>query len=294
MAKTVWVFPGQGSQQTGMGAELAADPRTVPLFDEAREILGWSVVDIASGPKEILDRTTYTQPALFTVSVALARLLSERTTPDYVAGHSLGEFAALCAAGVFDFAEGLALVRERAVLMDAQQAGTMSALIGFDRSQLEALVAERPGVVIANDNNPMQVVISGTPERVAEVSAQVKAKRVVPLAVSGAFHSPLMAQAARDFAVVLDRVQFRAPRVPVLQNVDPLQPVADPQQIKVNLQKQIDHPVRWRETMLTLADLGVTTLVEIGPGTVLTGLAKKTVPALQLVNVQTLAEASGG
>lgn len=274
-----------------MGLDLAADPRTAALFAQADEILGWSITEICQGPREVLDRTLYTQPALFTVTAALAQLaLAQQKKPDLVAGHSLGEYTALFVAGVFDFATGLTLVRERAALMDAQSAGAMSALIGFDREKLEALCAESPGVVIANDNNAIQAVISGTPERVAEVGEQIQARRVVPLAVSGAFHSPLMAPAAEQFAGVLDRVVLRPAQIPVLQNVAPLVLTRDPDALKSNLKRQIDHSVRWRETMITMANLGIMQLVEIGPGTVLTGLARRTHPDLSLVNLRLLTD----
>ncbi|BAC90086.1 ACP S-malonyltransferase [Gloeobacter violaceus] len=286
---TAWIFPGQGSQVVGMADALSGHPDTAALFERASGILGWSVAAVCAGPQERLDRTLYTQPALFTVCVALAqraRKQGELGEPALVAGHSLGEYAALWAAAVFDFETGLELVAERARLMDAQQAGAMSAIVGFDRDKLEKLCAERPGVVIANDNNPMQVVISGEPERVAEVSAAIRAKRVIPLAVSGAFHSPLMAPAAAEFAAVLARAELHPAHIPVLFNADPTRPVADVASMRELLRRQIDHPVRWRETILRMADSGITELVEIGPGAVLTGLAKRTVPALALRNIE--------
>lgn len=287
--KTAWVFPGQGSQQVGMGGDLLTHSGSRDILTEAERILGWSVAEVCAGPGERLDRTLYTQPALFTISVALAQALMQTgAEPQAVAGHSLGEFAALWSVGVFDFATGLKLVEQRARLMDEQQAGTMNALIGFERDQLERLCAERSDVVIANDNHPTQVVISGTPAAVAAVSAASKARRIVPLTVSGAFHSPLMTAAAEQFAILLEKVHFATARVPVLSNTDPTTPTTDPVLLKTKLARQIDHPVRWRETILTLEQLGITRLVEIGPGTVLTGLARKTVRTLHLHNVQDL------
>ncbi len=287
MEKTAWVFPGQGSQVVGMADSLLADPEAATLFERASELLGWSVEAVCAGERDLLERTLYTQPALFTVGVGLVQRLrsSGIEAPDFVAGHSLGEYTALWAAGAFDFETGLKLVAERGRLMDAQMAGAMAALIGFDREKLDALCAETPGVVVANDNSAMQVVISGTPERVAQVSEAIRAKRVVPLNVSGAFHSPLMAPAAAEFARVLDSVTLQTPRMPVLQNVDP-EPVIDPDVLKANLARQVDHPVRWRETILKLVELGVTELIEIGPGATLTGLAKKTGPGLKLRNIK--------
>lgn len=288
---TAWIFPRQGSQVVGMAEALANNPETATLFEQASEILGWSVEQVCSGPRERLDRTLYTQPALFTVCVALTRQLRLSGTeaePLLVAGHSLGEYSALWAAGVFDFETGLKLVAERARLMDAQSAGAMSAIIGLEREKLQLLCSEKKSVVIANDNNPVQMVISGNPLEVAEVSAAVRAlrARVIPLAVSGAFHSPLMAPAAAEFAAVLDKVVLQPPTIPILPNVDPNGALTDAAAVRRSLKLQIDHPVRWRETILQMAERGIEELVEIGPGTVLTGLARRTAPTLRVRNIE--------
>jgi len=209
MTKTAWVFPGQGSQAIGMGVDLLDLPFAKVKFEQASQILGWDVLEICQSQDDKLSRTFYTQPCLYVVESILADLLIERgNTPNLVAGHSLGEYVALYAAKVFDFDAGLRLVQRRAELMDNAQGGTMAALIGFDREQLERQIQQTPNVVLANDNSPAQVVISGTPEAVQDVLAQVKVKRAVPLNVSGAFHSPLMAAAAAEFQEVL---MFRLP-----------------------------------------------------------------------------------
>jgi [acyl-carrier-protein] S-malonyltransferase len=197
MTKTAWVFPGQGSQAIGMGLDLVDLPAAKAKFEQAREILGWDVLDICQSQDDKLSRTLYTQPCLYVVESILADVLIDRgNMPNLVAGHSLGEYVALYAARVFDFEAGLRLVKRRAELMDSASDGMMAALMGFDREQLEQQIQQTPDVVLANDNSPAQVVISGTPDAVKEVLARVKAKRAVPLKVSGAFHSHLMADAA--------------------------------------------------------------------------------------------------
>jgi len=279
MTKTAWVFPGQGSQKQGMAGDMASQPLTQPLFEEADALLGWSVSERCAGPQDELDKTLYTQPCLYVVSAAATlyyRALGH--VPDVVCGHSLGEYTALWSAGVFDFATGLKLVQKRAWLMDeqTQQApGSMAAVLGFDRTELERLIQEIDGVVVANDNSSGQVVISGTKEAVSAMKSQLKAKRFIPLAVSGAFHSPLMTPAAQAFREILEIIPFQTAHVPVLSNTEPIA-TEDPTVLKERLARQIDGPVRWRETVIQLAALSVAKTVEIGPGSVLTGLIKKT------------------
>lgn len=252
---------------------------------EAEEILGWSVLEKCRGDEAELGLTRHTQPCLYVVETILADLLTERgEKPDYVAGHSLGEYSALCSAGVFDFGTGLKLVQKRALLMEAARGGKMAAAIKFDPEQLPDLLAEYPEVVLANDNSAEQVVLSGPAEAMERLLPQLKAKRVVPLKVSGAFHSPQMAAAARAFEPVLSAVEFRAPQCPVLANTDP-SPSADPAVLKNRLLAQMTGGVRWREILLTLPTLEVTDLWEVGPGKVLTGLAKRTCPDLALKNI---------
>ncbi|EKQ70764.1 malonyl CoA-acyl carrier protein transacylase [Leptolyngbyaceae cyanobacterium JSC-12] len=292
MTKTAWVFPGQGSQAVGMGMDLLELPDAAAKFDQAHEILGWAIADVCQS-EETLSRTLYTQPCLYVVeSVLVDELKARGQQPDLVAGHSLGEYVALYAAGVFDFATGLRLVKRRAELMDSTSEGMMAALIGCDRDQLDQQLQQTPGVVLANDNNAGQVVISGTPEAVETILNIVKAKRAVKLNVSGAFHSPLMKDAAADFQTTLDRVTFQTAQVPVLSNVDPT-PATDADVLKQRLSQQMTGSVRWREISLQLPQEGITQVIEIGPGKVLTGLIKRTCPDLALVNVNTLAEIPG-
>ena len=290
MTKTAWVFPGQGSQAVGMGLDLKDLPSAQSKFEKAQEILGWNILEICQSQDDKLARTLYTQPCLYVVESILADVLLERgNTPALVAGHSLGEYVALYAARVFDFEAGLRLVKRRSELMDSASDGMMAALIGFDREQLEQQIKETPNVVLANDNSPAQVVISGTPEAVKEVMAKIKVKRAVPLNVSGAFHSPLMADAAAQFQEVLESVPFTDAQVPVLSNVEPL-PAVDAAILKNRLQRQMTGSVRWREITMQLPVENIEQVVEIGPGKVLTGLIKRMCPNVALANVSNLAE----
>ncbi len=290
MTKTAWVFPGQGSQAIGMGADLYNLAAAQAKFQQAEQILGWSVPEICQNLDDKVSRTLYTQPCLYVIECILADLMRDHgEQPDLVAGHSLGEYVALYVAGVFDFESGLRLVKRRAELMDAASEGVMAALLGFDREQLEQQIAQTPDVVLANDNNAGQVVISGSIEAVDAILANVKAKRAVKLNVSGAFHSPLMAGAAADFQEVLDQVEFRSARVPVLSNVDPT-PATDAEVLKDRLNRQMTGSVRWREISLQMPEAGIERVVEVGPGKVLTGIIKRTCPTLALVNVSTLSE----
>jgi [acyl-carrier-protein] S-malonyltransferase len=290
MTKTAWVFPGQGSQVTGMGIDLLDIPSARDKFAEAEVILGWSVTDICQSDAEQLSRTLYTQPSLYVVETILADLIRERGhQPDLVAGHSLGEYIALYVAGVFDWSAGLHLVKRRAELMDSVSGGMMAALMNFDREQLDTVIAQTPDVVLANDNSPAQAVISGTPEAVQAVMSQVKTKRAIPLKVSGAFHSHLIAPAAMEFQEILESVQFQPANVPVVSNVEPV-PTTDAEILKQRLIKQMTGSVRWREISLLLPTIGIERVVEIGPGNVLTGLIKRTSTGLSLENVRNAAE----
>jgi len=286
MTQTAWVFPGQGSQTAGMGLDLVAHPLAQERLALAQTILGWSVLDVCQPPAPQLSQTRYTQPCLYVVETILADLYTDHS-PDYLAGHSLGEYVALYRAGVYDFATGLRLVKLRAELMDQASGGQMVALLEPDREQLAELLAQNPEVVLANDNHPGQVVISGTPTGVATLLAQIRVKRAVPLAVSGAFHSPWMAAAAAQLNEYLANVPFQDAQIPVLSNTDPT-PTTAGALLKKRLLTQMTTGVRWRETVLNLAALGVTRVVELGPGKVLTGLVKRTVPAMELVNISSL------
>lgn len=290
MTKTAWLFPGQGSQTVGMGMDLLTLPQVQAKFEEAEKILGWSVIELCQGDETKLSETLYTQPCLYVVESILVDILEERgQKPDLVAGHSLGEYVALYAAKVFDFASGLKLVKRRAELINKASGGMMSALIGFDREQLENQIANTENVILANDNSPAQVVISGTPEAVETVVKNIKVKKAVPLKVSGAFHSPLMQPAATEFAEVLAEIEFKNAQIPVLSNVDPT-PETKAEILKERLSKQMTGSVRWREISLNLPTAEITTAIEIGPGKVLTGLIKRICPDLELVNIGSLAD----
>lgn len=285
MTKTAWVFPGQGSQAVGMGVDLLEIPDAKAKFEKAEQILGWSVLELCQSNEEKLSQTLYTQPCLYVVESILADLMRQQgQQPDLVAGHSLGEYVALYAAGVFDFEAGLRLVDKRSQLMNSAAGGTMAALIGFDRNQLEQAIEQTSDVVLANDNSSAQVVISGTPQAVDAVLSQVKTKRAVRLNVSGAFHSPLMAAPAAEFQQVLESVEFGDAKVPVLSNVDPT-PAQQAPVLKQRLSQQMTGSVRWREICLRLPQEEIQRVVEIGPGKVLTGLIKRTCPDLSLENV---------
>jgi [acyl-carrier-protein] S-malonyltransferase len=283
---TAWVFPGQGSQAIGMEGSLLETALGQERARTAEKILGWSVAEICHSDEETLSRTLYTQPCLFAIESILSDLCLEKgLSPDFVAGHSLGEYSALYAARVFDFESGLHLVRERARLMDAAAGGKMAALMKFDRPGLESAIVSMADVVIANDNSPEQVVISGTPEAIDAVLSQVKAKRALPLKVSGAFHSPLMENAARELATILESVPFHTATIPVVSNIDPDNPTTEATKLKEYLLQQMTGSVRWREIMLKFSTLGVTKAIEIGPGKVLTGLWKRTCPDVELQNI---------
>ncbi len=287
MTKTAWVFPGQGSQTVGMGIDLQNLPTVRTKFALAEKILGWSVLDICQGDETTLASTLYTQPCLYVVESILIDLLKEKVgSPQLVAGHSLGEYVALYAAEVFDFTSGLRLVKKRAELMDRADGGKMAALMKFDSEQLANALKLTEDVVLANDNSAGQVVISGTPEGVAAVLEQVKAKRKIELNVSGAFHSPLMQDAAKQFLTVLESVDFAEAKIPVISNVDP-NPTTDSQVLKNRLAQQMTSSVRWRETMLQFTQLGVEEIIEVGPGKVLCGLLKRTCKEIKLEAIGT-------
>ena len=274
-----WVFPGQGSQKPGMAAGVLDLPGARERFAAASALLGRDLLAIcageATGELSDLNDTRNTQPALFVIeSLLVDGLRAQGRTADVVAGHSLGELVALYAAGVFDASTGLQLMKTRSELMAAAGGGAMTAVMGFDRAELDQLVAATEGVVIANDNSDAQVVLSGSPEAVAAVSAALTCKRAIPLAVSGAFHSPFMQQAADAFAAQLEAVPFADATIPVLSNTDPT-PETSGAALKTRLRSQMTSGVRWRETMQRFSSDGITTAVEIGPGNVLSGLIKR-------------------
>ena len=280
-----YVFPGQGSQFPGMGKELfESNASAREMFLRANDILGFDITKIMfSGSAEDLKATAVTQPAVFLHSVITATCM-EDFKPEMTAGHSLGEFSALVAAGAMDFESALRLVAIRADAMQkACEAapGTMAAILGLDFNTIEEICAKTDGVVVpANYNSPGQLVISGEMEAVQKACASLKeagAKRALVLPVGGAFHSPLMAPAAERLAEAIENTEIRKPVCPIYQNVDAL-PNTDPAQIKANLLKQLTSPVRWAQSVQNMIADGATRFTEVGPGTVLAGLIKKIAP----------------
>ncbi|MEL6444559.1 MAG: ACP S-malonyltransferase [Bacteroidota bacterium] len=284
-----YLFPGQGSQFVGMGADLALSfPEAKAVFDEADATLGFSLTSLMFGSAEDaemrLTETEYTQPALYTHSLAAFAILEARGQhPAVTAGHSLGEYSALAAAGAFSFTDGLRVVRRRSELMAEARAGTMVAVLGLEDAAVEQICtdvsAAGDGVVVpANYNAPGQVVVSGdvaAVERAMDAFSEASAKRVLPLSVSGAFHSPLMADAQAAFAATLDALDIQTPRCPVVLNVTAA-PTTDPDEIRRRLIEQLTAPVRWSQSLSRIQDDGATRFVEVGSGKVLSGLVKRT------------------
>lgn len=283
-----YLFPGQGAQYSGMGKDLYESyPEARDLFEKANEQLGFRITDIMfSGSDEELRQTRVTQPAIFLHSVVLTMVAGAAFTPAMVAGHSLGEFSALVAAGVLTPEDGLALVAERAAAMQKAcgiNPSTMAAVLGMDDAVVVEVCATLNGTVVpANYNSPGQIVISGTTEGVARASEELKnrgAKRIVPLAVSGGFHSPAMEPARAELEEAIRKARFSIPRCPVYQNVTAT-PVTDPEEIMVNLIAQLTSPVRWTQTVQRMVADGATEFIEAGPGAVLQGLIKKISPGI--------------
>lgn len=278
----VYMFPGQGSQFPGMAKELCeSNPMAREMFERANEILGFDITKIMfEGTAEELKQTKVTQPAIFLHSVILAKCDPD-FKPDMVAGHSLGEFSALTAAGALDFEDGLRLVAIRAKAMQKAceiTPGTMAAILALPTEKVEEICAETDGVVVpANYNCEGQIVISGTVEAVSEASEKMKAagaKRALLLPVGGAFHSPLMQPAADELATGIESVTFSRPVCPIYQNVTAL-PTMDPLEIKKNLLAQLTAPVRWTQSVVNMIADGADNFIECGPGKVLQGLVSK-------------------
>lgn len=297
-ARTAWVFPGQGSQVVGMGRaiyERFASARAI--FDQADATLGFGLSQLCfEGPVEELTQTENAQPALLTTSVALlaaAREVADGTLPPprWAAGHSLGEYSALVGVGALSFEDALRLVRQRGELMAVASEGSMAAIMGLDLALLQSICRDASGaetVVVANENSPGQLVISGNAgavERAMALARQHGAKRVIPLKVSAAFHSPLMHSAATQLRRALDMVaQLRRPTCPVISNIT-AEPLCEPPALRAELVVQMTSPVRWISVVERMVAEGVTRFVEIGPGSVLTGLIKRIAPGIELVNV---------
>ena len=279
-----FVFPGQGAQFVGMGKDLYENnPVAKEMFDKANEILGFNITDLMfNGTDEDLRQTKVTQPAIFLHSVILAKTMGDDFNPDMVAGHSLGEFSALVAAGALSFEDGLRLVSARAQAMQKaceKTPSTMAAVLALPDAKVEELCASvTEGVVVpANYNCPGQIVISGSIEGVDAACAKMLeagAKRALKLKVGGAFHSPLMEPARAELADAIAHTDFHAPKCPVYQNVN-AEPQTDPETIKKNLIAQLTAPVRWTQTVQNMIAAGADTFVEVGPGAVLQGLVKK-------------------
>ncbi|MFC4184634.1 ACP S-malonyltransferase [Saccharococcus thermophilus] len=287
MGKIAFIFPGQGSQTVGMGKDIAeSDANARALFQAADERLGFSLSSlIFEGPQETLTLTYNAQPALLTTSIALLEKVKEAgITADYVAGHSLGEYTALVAAGVLSFADAVYAVRKRGEFMEEAVpagTGTMAAVLGMDAAALEAVTnevsAQGDPVQLANLNCPGQIVISGSKagvEKAGQLAKERGAKRVIPLEVSGPFHSSLMKPAAGKLQEVLNGVAIHDAKIPVIANVT-AEPVVKKEEISRLLIEQLYSPVRWEESVKTMITLGVDTFIEIGPGKVLSGLVKK-------------------
>ncbi len=284
-----YVFPGQGAQFSGMGADLYEKyPQAKEMFDKADEILGFQISKIMfSGTDEELRQTKVTQPAVFLHSVVLAKVLGDNFKPDMVAGHSLGEFSALVAAGAMNFEDGLRLVSKRALAMQkACEAvpSTMAAVLALPDEKVEEICAATEGVVVpANYNCPGQLVISGeipAVDAACEAAKAAGAKRALRLPVGGAFHSPLMEPAREELAKAIAETPFSKPVCPVYQNVSTTA-VTDPEEIKKNLIAQLTAPVKWTQSVRNMVADGATAFVEVGPGKVLQGLVKKIEPSVE-------------
>lgn len=279
-----FVFPGQGAQFIGMGKDLYDNiPLAKDLFEQANEILGFRITDIMfAGEEADLKQTKVTQPAVFLHSVILAKSMGEKFAPDMVAGHSLGEFSALVAAGAIDFADGVKLVSKRAMAMQKaceMNPSTMAAVLGLPDEKVEELCSMITDEVVvpANYNCPGQLVISGTMSGIDKACALMEeagARRVVKLAVSGAFHSPLMEPAKVELAAAIEATNFKAPICPVYQNVSTIGET-NPETIKSNLVKQLTSSVKWTQSVQNMIAAGADSFTEVGPGSTLVGLMRK-------------------
>jgi len=278
-----YVFPGQGAQFVGMGKDLYDhSPIARQLFERSNEMLGFSITDLMfSGTDEDLKQTRVTQPAIFLYSVILTRVMGSQFAPEMVAGHSLGEFSALVAAGALSFEDGRTLVAKRAQAMQhacEQEPSTMAAILGLDDAVVERACSEIPEIVVpANYNSPGQIVISGSVKGIeiaVEKLTALGAKRALVLKVGGAFHSPLMEPARAELEKAMDATAFSQPVCPIYQNYTAL-PSVDPAQIIANLKKQLTSPVKWTQSIQHMLKDGAAEFYEVGPGSVLQGLIRK-------------------
>lgn len=296
MSKIAFIFPGQGAQVCGMGQDFYEQTETGrQVFDTASGILGFSMPELCFEKNDRLDITEYTQPAMVTASLAMMKVLMERTgvKPDTAAGLSLGEYPAMAAAGVMSAEDAIRTVRQRGILMqEAVPAGIggMAAVLAMDAGKIEEVIAPIEGVQIANYNCPGQIVISGKKEAVDEASLRLKeagAKRVIPLNVSGPFHSRMLEEAGRKLKEVLDTVEIRTPEIPYAANVT-AEYVTRAEDVKPLLVKQVSSSVRWEQTMRMMLEDGVDTFIEIGPGKTLAGFMKKIDRTARVINIEKL------
>jgi [acyl-carrier-protein] S-malonyltransferase len=278
-----FVFPGQGAQFPGMGKDLYASESIAKLrFKKANEILGFSITEVMFGEdEEALKQTQVTQPAIFLHSTILSEVMGNRFNPEMVAGHSLGEFSAMVSAGALSFEDGLRLVHERALAMQAacdEVQGTMAAIIGLEDNKVESICQKTPGIVVAaNYNCPGQLVISGAVEAVknaCKALTKAGAKRTLLLPVGGAFHSPLMQPAKSKLEIAIENTRVNKPSCPVYQNVT-ARGTSDPELLRSNLVAQLTAPVKWTQSVQQMISDGAINFIEVGPGKVLQGLVKK-------------------
>lgn len=296
MSKIAFIFPGQGAQVCGMGQDFYEQTETgKKIFDMASGLLGFSMPELCFTPNDRLDITEYTQAAMVTASIAMMEVLKERTgvKPDVAAGLSLGEYPAMVAAGVMSAEDAIKTVRQRGILM--QEAvpvgiGSMAAVLAMDAEKIEEVIAPIEGVHIANYNCPGQIVISGKKEAVEAASEKLKeagAKRVLPLNVSGPFHSSMLVEAGEKLGKVLENVEVHEPVIPYAANVTASY-VTEASQVKPLLEKQVSSSVRWQQTMEMMLKDGVDTFIEIGPGKTLAGFMKKIDRSVRVINIEKL------
>ncbi len=294
--KTAFVFPGQGSQYVGMGKDLWENFDEVKaLYEEASEALGYDVKDLSfNGPLEELNKTSHTQPCLLTASIAAYRVLSSNGIAPYLmAGHSLGEYSAIVAAGVVPFKEAVILTEKRGMFMQEavpEGKGLMAAILGLDRQKVDdiCLSVESGYVSPANYNSPGQIVIAGEKKAVEDAMKLAKnagAKRALALSVSAPSHCTLMVEASNRLAELLNTIEIRDPEVPIINNADAVI-LTTAERIKASLIKQLNSPLLWEDSIRNMVETGIDTIIEVGPGKVLTGLIKRIEPSVKLLNVE--------